>query len=100
MEQILDPAGFLLRGCGWIGRAAAWLRRIGGTQARAEAPLRVEARLTLGPKKSLVLVRCQGRQLLLAVAGDSIAPVMEVAAARTAKTARAAAGRGRSEARR
>ncbi|HTX43064.1 MAG TPA: flagellar biosynthetic protein FliO [Acidobacteriaceae bacterium] len=100
MEQVLDPAGLLLRSSGWVGRAAAWLRRIGSTRARAEAPLRVEARLSLGPKKSLVLVRCQGRQLLLAVAGDSIAPLLEMPATRTGKTARAAVGRGSSEARR
>lgn len=100
MEQVRHPGGSVLRESGWVWRAAAWLRRIGGTQARAEAPLRLEARVSLGPKKSLVLVHCQGRQLLLAVAGDSIVPLMDTAAARERKTAKMAVRRGSSEAQR
>jgi len=100
MEQVLHPGVSALPQSGWVWRAAAWLRRLGGTQARAETPLRVEARMSLGPKKSLVLVRCQGRQLLLAVAGDSVVPLMEMAAARARKTAKTPVGRGSSEAQR
>lgn len=100
MERVLQPAGSVLLESGWVGRVAAWLRRIGGTPARAAAPLRLEARVSLGPKKSLVLVHCQGRQLLLAVAGDSITPLMEMAAARGSRTAKTPVRRRSPEAQR
>lgn len=63
---------------GWMTRSATWLRGLGRARAAA-APLRVEARLNLGAKKSLVLVNCQGRQVLLALSGDSVAPLLELA---------------------
>ncbi len=100
MEQVLDPGISARREFGWASRAAGWLRRMSRTHGGSEAPLRIEARLSLGPKKSLVLVHCQGRQLLLAVAGDSITPLTELAAARGRKTAKPAASLGRAEAQR
>jgi hypothetical protein len=60
----------------WMARPAAWLRGLGGTRAAA-ATLRVEARLSLGAKKSLVLVNCRGRQVLLALSGDTVSPVVD-----------------------
>lgn len=75
----------------WISGPAGWLR--GLRQARATAsPLRIEARVSLGAKKSLVLVNCRGRQVLLALSGDAVVPVMELPAAR-ARGAGKGAGR-------
>ncbi|MGC2638652.1 MAG: flagellar biosynthetic protein FliO [Acidobacteriaceae bacterium] len=58
-------------------RLRAWLRRL-ARPAAPDSPLRMEARVSLGAKKSLVLVRCCDRRVLLAVSGDTIAPVMEI----------------------
>ncbi len=74
MEGVLQ-AGWT----GWAARPAAWLRGLTGTRSAA-APLRVEARLSLGAKKSLVLVNCRGRQVLLALSGDVVSPVLELGA--------------------
>jgi flagellar biogenesis protein FliO len=81
MEEALRAG----RGDGWIWRPAAWLRGLSRARAAA-APLRIEARLSLGVKKSLVLVNCRGRQVLLALSGDTVAPVLELAAPATPKT--------------
>jgi hypothetical protein len=72
MEQILSAGSWP----GWMARPASWLRGLG--TARTAAPLRVEARLSLGVKKSLVLVNCRGRQVLLALSGDSVSPILEL----------------------
>lgn len=75
MENALRAAG-VPQGR-WMERLRVWALRL--TKPAADAPLRVEARLSLGTKKSLVLVNCCGRRMLLAVSGDTIAPVLEVA---------------------
>ena len=77
---------------GWMRRPAGWLRALGSGRAGA-APLRVEARLNLGVKKSLVLVNCRGRHVLLALSGDTVAPVLELAVPATPKTRGQGAGR-------
>lgn len=64
---------------GWIAKIAALVGRMTGTAASAESPLRIEARLSLGPKKSLALVDCHGRRVLLALSGDAIVPVLQIA---------------------
>jgi hypothetical protein len=46
--------------------------------AARESGLSVEGRVNLGPKKSLVLVHCHGRRYLIASAGDTMAPILEV----------------------
>ena len=63
---------------GWAQRLSAWLRRLVTAPAAGATPLWVEARLSLGAKRSLVLVNCCGRQVLLAVNGDAITPVLEM----------------------
>jgi flagellar biogenesis protein FliO len=83
MEAVLS-AGRMGWG-GWMARPAAWLRGLSGTRAAA-APLRVEARLSLGAKKSLVLVNCRGHQVLLALSGDTVSPVLQLAAPAAPKT--------------
>ncbi|HEX3662619.1 MAG TPA: flagellar biosynthetic protein FliO [Acidobacteriaceae bacterium] len=63
------------------GRTGFWLRWIRGlvkASTGVDGALRVEGRISLGPKKSLVLVNCLGRQVLLAVSGDAVTPVMEL----------------------
>jgi flagellar biogenesis protein FliO len=75
----------LTRQEGWAG---AWLRWLSGrlrARSGGEAALRVEGRISLGAKKSLVLVDCRGRQVLLAVTGDAITPVMELPRTRKGK---------------
>lgn len=89
MEEVMRPAAW-----GW-GRTspAAWLRRLAGKSEAAEAPLRVEGRISLGPKKQLVLVNCHGRRVLVALSGDAITPLMELEA--ETKPRRRAKGDGR-----
>lgn len=65
----------------WIARTLEWLGRLGTAPATASL-LRLESRVSLGPKKSLVLVNCCGKRVLLAVAGEAITPVMDVAVRR------------------
>lgn len=71
----------------WVARARGWLRRLASAPVAGEAALCLEARVTLGPKKSLVLVYCHGKRVLLAVSGDAITPVMEMAAPRRSSNA-------------
>jgi flagellar biogenesis protein FliO len=94
MERVLNPP---LSGVGSLGgdsltsRIIAGLRvmmqRLTRAPSAADAPLRLEARLNLGPKKSLVLVNCCGRRVLLAVSGDTIIPVADMPKPGRAKTA-------------
>ncbi len=68
----------LMRQEGWAGALLRWIRGMAKARAGEDAPLRVEGRISLGPKKSLVLVDCRGRQVLLAVSGDAVTPLMEL----------------------
>ncbi|MGA8529612.1 MAG: flagellar biosynthetic protein FliO [Acidobacteriaceae bacterium] len=63
---------------GWAGAWLGWIRSLMKARAGAESPLQVEGRISLGAKKSLVLVNCRGREVLLAVSGDAVTPVMEL----------------------
>lgn len=74
MEQATDSMS-IPRGA-WIDRLRVWALRI--SKPASDVPLRIEARLSLGPKKSLILVNCCGRRMLLSISGDAIAPVLEV----------------------
>ncbi len=62
----------------WTMRLGIWLRRLMSLPTAAELPIRLEGRLSLGPKKSLVLVNCRGKSVLLALGSEGITPVMEV----------------------
>ena len=62
----------------WTMRMGIWLRRLMSLPTVGEMPIRLEGRLSLGPKKSLVLVNSRGKSVLRAVGSDSITPVMEV----------------------
>jgi flagellar biogenesis protein FliO len=73
---------------GWVGTCLRWMRGVVKVRPAGEAALRVEGRINLGPKKSLVLVDCRGRQVLLAVTGDAVTAVMELPARRRARKAK------------
>jgi flagellar biogenesis protein FliO len=86
MSAMVNPAVVRLAGAGAVrpgedslaARVLGWLRRLTGFRAVAvDAPLRAEARLSLGPKKSLVLVNCCGRCVLVGLSGDAIVPLGE-----------------------
>ena len=69
-ERKFVPVGL----AGWILRR---LRRLTSASCAPEAAIHIEARLGLGPKKSLALVECRGRRVLLAISGDSVVPVLD-----------------------
>ena len=70
---------------GWARVLLRWIRSRVKTRSGGEEVLRVAGRISLGPKKSLVLVECRGRQVLLAMSGDAVTPVMELPRPRKAK---------------
>ena len=62
-----------------LRNAVRWLRKIFSPAAgSAERALAVEERVAIGPKKSLVVVRCHGRRFLVATAGDTVGPMIEI----------------------
>jgi len=66
-----------------VARRISGLTRLGlnkllGTAQPSDCLLSIEERLTIGPKKTLVLVNCCGRRFLLAIADDAISPMIEV----------------------
>jgi flagellar biosynthetic protein FliP len=69
----------------WTMRLGLWLRRLMSLPTASEMPIRLEGRLNLGPKKSLVLVNCRGKSVLLALGTETITPIMEVPAHRRRK---------------
>jgi flagellar biogenesis protein FliO len=69
----------------WTMRLGLWLRRLMSLPTAAEMPIHLEGRLNLGPKKSLVLVNCRGKSVLLALGSEVITPIMEVPAHRRQK---------------
>lgn len=66
----------------WTMRLGLWLRRLMSLPTAGEMPIHLEGRLSLGPKKSLVLVNCRGKSVLLALGNEAITPIMEVPARR------------------
>jgi Flagellar biosynthesis protein, FliO len=66
----------------WTMRLGLWLRRLMSLPTAGEMPIRLEGRLNLGPKKSLVLVNCRGKSVLLALGSEVITPILEVPAQR------------------
>ncbi|MGE0394803.1 MAG: FliO/MopB family protein [Vicinamibacterales bacterium] len=55
-----------------------WLLRRGVAGRRAAGPLRVETALSLGERRTLVIVGVEGRRLLLGVTPASVALVAEL----------------------
>jgi flagellar biogenesis protein FliO len=54
----------------------------------ADRPLVLEDRIALGPRKSLVVVRCHGQRFLVATAGDAIGPLVEIKKPKPARNVR------------
>lgn len=72
-----------------LRRTGRWLAgRFVRSAACAERALAVEERVTIGPKKSLMVVRCHGQRFLIGVAGDAIGPVIEVTEPKPVRRAR------------
>jgi len=54
------------------------LERLSLPARSSDRLLSIEDRITIGPKKTLMLVNCAGRRFLVATAGDAIVPMIEV----------------------
>jgi flagellar biogenesis protein FliO len=50
-----------------------------GSADSADRALAVEERVAIGQKKSLLVVRCHGQRYLIATAGDTVGPFLEIA---------------------
>lgn len=59
--------------------AVLWVLRRGVAAGRGAGPLRVETALSLGERRTLVIVGVEGRRLLLGVTPASVALVAELA---------------------
>jgi flagellar biogenesis protein FliO len=59
-----------------IGRGLTGLLK--KAQAASDSALRIEERLSLGPKKMLYLVRCREKEFLIATGNDAAIAVIEV----------------------
>jgi len=68
--------------------ARALLSKFTRTANPADHALVVEDRVALGPKKSLTVVRCHGQRFLIATAGDTVGPLIEIAAPRPRRSPR------------
>lgn len=55
--------------------------RMARRSAAPERALAVEERVALGPKKSLLVVRCHGQRFLVGVTADTVGPFVEIGAA-------------------
>lgn len=90
--------GAAARILGWLsGWLSGRMRVLHRRRAGHESPLRMEARLSLGPKTQLALVNCCGRKLLLGLSGGTITPLMEVPARRQSGRSREATMRSGGE---
>lgn len=66
-----------------------WLfQRISPAAADAKRALVVEERVTIGPKKAMVLVRCHAQRFLVATAGDTVGPFIEIDAPKAGRRPR------------
>lgn len=68
--------------------ARGLLGRFARAANSADRALVLEDRVAVGPKKSLVLVRCHGQRFLVATAGDTIGPFIKIAAPRPRRAPR------------
>ncbi|MFZ0663277.1 MAG: flagellar biosynthetic protein FliO [Acidobacteriaceae bacterium] len=72
----------------YVRNLVRWLlRRVAPAAGSAERALAVEERVTIGPKKSLFVVRCYGQHFLVAAAGDAVGPIVEIASPKLAEIA-------------
>ncbi|MGH9586260.1 MAG: flagellar biosynthetic protein FliO [Acidobacteriaceae bacterium] len=72
-----------------IRNLGRWLlQRVSPVASARERALVVEERVAIGPKKALVLVRCDGQKFLVATAGDTVGPVIEIVPQKAARRSR------------
>lgn len=72
-----------------IRNGTRWLvRHVSPAASSAERTLAVEERVSIGSKKMLILIRCCDRRFLVATAGDSVGPFIEVAPRKNARRSR------------
>jgi len=55
-----------------------WISSFGASRAHVDNVLALDGKLSLGPKKTLFLVNCKGRQFLVATGAETIASMVEV----------------------
>lgn len=80
-EQSARPARFAERCTRAVAAIGSFIaaRFFRGTHAGEKSALRVEEKLSLGPKKMLYLVSCREKEFLIAAGADAIVSVLEVA---------------------
>jgi flagellar biogenesis protein FliO len=79
MAQTTLPA--MTKGILWRGILQAILRRWSVQGGNVQNALRVAERLSLGSKKTLFLVECEGKKFLVAAGADTIVALTEVRSA-------------------
>ena len=57
----------------------ALFKKLAPAANSSERTLAIEDRLALGPKKSLVVVRCHGQRFLVATSAESVGPIHKLA---------------------
>jgi|SRR5579862_7726833 len=78
---------------GWAERCNRFCSRVGSflacrfgkVRASAESALRLEEKLSLGPKKMLYLVSCGEKEFLIAAGADAIVSIVEVSSSELGK---------------
>lgn len=76
LPKLAEPTSFVRHLRGVFHKLLRRFISVASTDQRA---LAIEDRVSIGPKKSLLLVRCHGQRYLIASTGDTIGPVIEVA---------------------
>jgi flagellar biogenesis protein FliO len=61
-------------------------RRMSQSRGDAERHLRIDERVSIGPKKSLLLVSCCGQRVLVAVAGETVTMLLALDTRKPPKT--------------
>jgi flagellar biogenesis protein FliO len=76
-----SPENILVNHSSVLERMVSMLTRSFGIQhVGVETALRIDEKLSLGPKKTLFLVACSGKQFLVATGADTIVSMVEVTA--------------------
>jgi len=73
-----------------LGRIIAVTQSFRKVQAGADSALRVEEKLSLGPKKMLYLVCCREKEYLVAASTDTIVSIIEVSSEKPKQALRSA----------
>lgn len=66
----------------------ALFKRLAPAANSSERILAIEDRVVLGPKKSLLVVRCHGHRFLVATSAESVGPILKLAEPQAARRIR------------